>query len=105
MVVGSIGSILNIFHGCTLWLAKHAYTPIWNNFSLVSKCQSMHFFLAKHELLIQGRRMICFFGILKRHKRDKFEGKVGLKIMKKKRDKVAEYVKTLKQSRIDALYF
>jgi hypothetical protein len=25
--------------------------------------------------------------------------------MKKKRDKVAEYVKTLKQSRIDALYF
>jgi hypothetical protein len=80
----------------------HLFGTIFHWFQSVKACI---FFLAKHELLIQGRRMICFFGILKRHKRDKFEGKVGLKIMKKKRDKVAEYVKTLKQSRIDALYF
>lgn len=84
MVVGSIGSILNIFHGCTLWLSMliHLFGTIFHWFQSVKAC-IFFFWLNMNYLYKGGEWFVFFFGILKRHKRDKIEGKVGLKIMKK----------------------
>lgn len=47
-----------------------------------------------------------FFGILKRHKRDKIQGKVGLKIMKKRGEtKLQNMWKHQNKPCIDALHF